>query len=60
VLDRGPSFDLAAALPEDVLSEKGRGLFIVAALGEDLRAEAVPGRGNHVRVGLPVRRKARA
>ncbi len=60
VLDRGPSFDLAAALPEDVLSENGRGLFIVAALGEGLRAEAVPGRGNHVRVGLPVRRKARA
>jgi len=57
VLDRGPSFDLAATLPEDVLSENGRGLFIVAALGEGLRAEALPGRGNHVRVGLPVRRR---
>ncbi|HEX3463311.1 MAG TPA: SpoIIE family protein phosphatase [Candidatus Elarobacter sp.] len=60
VLDRGPSFDLAAALPEDMLSENGRGLFIVAALGEGLRADAVPGRGNHVRVGLPVRRSAPA
>jgi PAS domain S-box-containing protein len=59
VLDRGPSFDLAAALPEDILCENGRGLFIVDALGEGLRADAIPGRGNHIRVGLPVRRKPR-
>jgi serine phosphatase RsbU (regulator of sigma subunit)/anti-sigma regulatory factor (Ser/Thr protein kinase) len=59
VLDRGPSFDLAAALPDDILSETGRGLFIVDALGDGLRADAVPGRGNHIRVGLPVRRKLR-
>ncbi|MBV8749253.1 MAG: ATP-binding protein, partial [Candidatus Eremiobacteraeota bacterium] len=59
VLDRGPSFDLAAALPTDVLSETGRGLFIVDALGEGLAVNAVPGRGNHVRVMLPIRRKRR-
>ncbi len=57
VLDRGRSFDLAALLPDDVLCESGRGLFIVAALGERLSARALPGRGNHVQVGLPVRRK---
>ncbi|MBV8643135.1 MAG: SpoIIE family protein phosphatase [Candidatus Eremiobacteraeota bacterium] len=59
VLDRGPSFDLAAALPTDMLSETGRGLFIVDALGEGLAVNAVPGRGNHVRVMLPIRRKRR-
>jgi PAS domain S-box-containing protein len=60
VLDRGPSFDLAAALPLDVMSENGRGLFIVDALGNGLAARPLPGRGNHVRVGLPVRRKPAA
>ncbi|HEY0393933.1 MAG TPA: SpoIIE family protein phosphatase, partial [Candidatus Elarobacter sp.] len=57
VLDRGGGFDLHSALPEDVMSERGRGLFIVSALGADLRADRLPGRGNHVRVVLPVRRR---
>jgi PAS domain S-box-containing protein len=56
VLDRGAPFDVEAVLPEDVLSENGRGLFIVDALGEGLSARRHPGRGNHVRVVLPVRR----
>ncbi|HTJ28433.1 MAG TPA: SpoIIE family protein phosphatase [Candidatus Limnocylindria bacterium] len=55
VLDRGAPFSVAAALPENVLSENGRGLFIVDALGEELSARRHPGRGNHVRVVLPVR-----
>ncbi len=57
VLDRGAGFDLRSTLPDDVLSERGRGLFIVSALGSDLRADRVAGRRNHVRVALPVRRR---
>ncbi|MDE2482383.1 MAG: PAS domain-containing protein [bacterium] len=57
VLDRGARFALKPTLPEDVLSENGRGLFIVRTLGDDLRVRPLPGRGNHVRVRLPVRRR---
>jgi PAS domain S-box-containing protein len=57
VLDRGGGFDLRSTLPEDVMSERGRGLYIVSVLGTDLRADKLPGRGNHVRVVLPVRRR---
>lgn len=58
VIDRGPGFDLDSSLPEDIMSERGRGLFIVAALGTDLRADTLAtGRGNHVRVRLPVHRR---
>jgi hypothetical protein len=57
VLDRGNGFDLRSTLPEDVMSERGRGLYIVSVLGSDLRADRLPGRGNHVRVALPVRRR---
>ncbi|MEA2721168.1 MAG: hypothetical protein QOJ39_3032, partial [Candidatus Eremiobacteraeota bacterium] len=57
VLDRGGGFDLRSTLPEDVMSERGRGLYIVSVLGTDLRADRLPGRGNHVRVVLPIRRR---
>ncbi len=57
VLDRGSGFDLRSTLPDDVMSERGRGLFIVATLGRDMRADRLPERGNHVRVALPVRRR---
>jgi PAS domain S-box-containing protein len=57
VLDRGGGFDLRSTLPDDVMSERGRGLYIVSVLGTDLRADRLPGRGNHVRVVLPVRRR---
>ena len=57
VLDRGGGFDLHSTLPDDVMSERGRGLYIVSVLGTDLRADRLPGRGNHVRVVLPVRRR---
>ncbi len=59
VLDRGRSFAVRTSLPEDVLSENGRGLFIVRTLGEDLSVRPLPRRGNHVRVRLPVRRRPR-
>jgi signal transduction histidine kinase len=54
VVDRGPGFDSDPRLPGDPYSEAGRGLYIVSVLGMDLRAEQVPGRGNHVSVTLPV------
>jgi PAS domain S-box-containing protein len=57
VLDRGGGFDLHSTLPEDIMSERGRGLYIVSVLGSDLRADRLPGRGNHVRVVLPIRRR---
>ncbi|HZZ64676.1 MAG TPA: SpoIIE family protein phosphatase [Candidatus Baltobacteraceae bacterium] len=59
VLDRGPEFVLTRALPEDVLSESGRGLFIVKALSGDIRVEHISGYGNHVVVELPLRRKVK-
>ena len=57
VLDRGAGFDLRSLLPEDLMSEHGRGLYIVSVLGKALRADRLPGRGNHVRVVLPLREK---
>jgi PAS domain S-box-containing protein len=57
VLDRGAGFDLRSTLPDDLMSERGRGLYIVSVLGTELRADRLAGRGNHVRVVLPVRRR---
>jgi len=57
VMDRGPHFTPNAELPDDVWSEEGRGLFLIAALGEDLSYAPLPVRGNHVSVVLPVRRR---
>ena len=39
VIDHGPGYELKAALPEDVLEEAHRGLFIVATYGKDLRVD---------------------
>jgi GAF domain-containing protein/anti-sigma regulatory factor (Ser/Thr protein kinase) len=57
VMDRGPHFTPNAELPEDLWSEDGRGLFLIAALGENLSYAPLPVRGNHVSVVLPVRRR---
>ena len=57
VMDRGPHFTLSAELPEDPWSEDGRGLFLIAALGENLSYAPLPVRGNHISVVLPVRRR---
>ncbi len=56
VLDCGIAFDLAAVLPDDIMQETGRGLFLVAALGEEFEVEALPRRGNHIHVRLPIAR----
>ncbi|MDB5040780.1 MAG: peptidylprolyl isomerase, partial [Candidatus Eremiobacteraeota bacterium] len=57
VMDRGPHFTPNAELPEDPWSEDGRGLFLIAALGENLSYAPLPVRGNHLSVVLPVRRR---
>jgi anti-sigma regulatory factor (Ser/Thr protein kinase) len=57
VIDRGPAFEAENALPQDILSESGRGLYIVRRLASDVRVEHVPGYGNHVTVELPLRRE---
>jgi anti-sigma regulatory factor (Ser/Thr protein kinase) len=53
VIDSGPEFPVNQPhLPDDVLSELGRGLFIVQQLATDVRVERIPDRGNHTIVTL--------
>jgi anti-sigma regulatory factor (Ser/Thr protein kinase) len=53
VIDSGPPFALdRRRLPDDVFSERGRGLFIVEQLASDVRVERVVNRGNHISVTL--------
>jgi PAS domain S-box-containing protein len=59
VVDRGSPFQAPSHLPDDLLSESGRGLFIVRQLSEKLSVEHVDGYGNHVSVELPIRRKSK-
>ena len=57
VIDRGPGFIREPKLPEDVLAESGRGLFIIDTLARGFAAVPMPGRGTHVTVRLPVSRR---
>jgi anti-sigma regulatory factor (Ser/Thr protein kinase) len=54
VTDRGKGFIRDPALPADVLSESGRGLYIIAQLTGNVRIERIPGYGNHVAVVLRI------
>jgi PAS domain S-box-containing protein len=56
VLDRGSGFFLAPRLPTDLLAERGRGLYIVWALADELNVTKRPGGGAHARAVLAVRR----
>ncbi|MDB5069378.1 MAG: serine/threonine protein phosphatase [Candidatus Eremiobacteraeota bacterium] len=56
-LDRGPGFVVIPRLPTDLLSERGRGLFLVWSLSEDFNVTKRADRGSHVRVVLTPRRK---
>ncbi len=38
--DRGPGFTAYASLPRDVMSEDGRGLYLISVLADDLRASS--------------------
>ncbi len=59
VLDRGPGFVLVPRLPTDLLSERGRGLFIVWSLSEDFNVTKRFDGGSHARAVLSVRRSVR-
>ena len=53
VIDSGPLLRIAEhRLPDDILSEQGRGLYIVEQLGAEVRFERNVGRGNHIIVTL--------
>lgn len=57
VLDEGPGWELNPRLPADLMSERGRGLFIVNALSEELSISRRAGnRGSHARVVLQTAR----
>lgn len=60
VFDRGEGFEYRPRLPSDLLSERGRGLFLVAALAEEVSAELRRPSGSHVRVVLAARPRMRA
>jgi PAS domain S-box-containing protein len=51
-LDRGPGFTLAPKLPTDVLSERGRGLYIVWSLTDDFNVTPRHDGGSHARAVL--------
>ena len=58
-LDRGPGFVVIPRLPTDLLSERGRGLFLVWSLSDDFNVTKRADGGSHVRVVLTPRRKRR-
>jgi anti-sigma regulatory factor (Ser/Thr protein kinase) len=55
VIDKGPGFRYDPALPENLWSEGGRGLFLVSNLARNVHVEQLPGLGSHVIVTLPIR-----
>lgn len=52
VLDRGIGFQHLSRLPNDVYSEKGRGLFIIAAMTTEFMVSQRAGGGSHARAVL--------
>lgn len=52
-LDRGPGFTYNARLPIDIMSDSGRGVFIVRSLISDLNITRRPGGGSHARAVMP-------
>jgi signal transduction histidine kinase len=58
VHDEGESFRPDIRLPDDPMSEHGRGLFIVRALALSLDVENIDGDGSQVCARLPVHRAA--
>ncbi len=56
VLDEGPGFHHVPALPRDVYSESGRGLFLISLLSEDFSVSKRPGGGSHARAVLSLHR----
>lgn len=57
VLDRGPGFTLVPRLPTDLLSERGRGLFLVWSLSDDFNVTKRFDGGSHARAVLAPRKR---
>ena len=55
VLDSGEGFEYRPRLPIDPLAERGRGLFLVRALADEVSAERRESGGSHVRAVLAAR-----
>jgi serine phosphatase RsbU (regulator of sigma subunit)/anti-sigma regulatory factor (Ser/Thr protein kinase) len=53
VMDEGPGFDALPALPSNLWSESGRGLFLVSALAQRLCIRRLPAFGTYAKVLLP-------
>ncbi len=61
VVDNGPGLErLAAHLPEDTLTEDGRGLYLVKTLARDVCIESDRGYGTKMTVTLPIERRRRS
>jgi PAS domain S-box-containing protein len=60
VLDEGRGFEFRPRLPVDILSERGRGLFLVTAFAEELSVERRRGGGSHARAVLAGRTRGAA
>lgn len=52
VRDSGPGFEFVPRLPNDVYSESGRGLFLIAAYAHDFHVLRRPEGGSHARIVL--------
>ena len=58
IRDTGPGMRMTpATLPDDVLSEGGRGLYLITELSEGATIRPTPGYGTEVRAILPIARK---
>ena len=60
VMDEGPGFDRVPSLPADIWSESGRGLFLVAALAQELHVQRLAVYGTYIKVLLPKAADTRA
>jgi anti-sigma regulatory factor (Ser/Thr protein kinase) len=56
VRDQGPGFSHIPRLPQDILAEGGRGLYIVATLTDDFNVTRITGQGSHARAVISVNR----
>ena len=52
VIDEGPGFERSPMLPSDLLSESGRGLYIVSEMTDEFSVARGPHGGSHARVVL--------
>ncbi|HLW37366.1 MAG TPA: ATP-binding protein, partial [Candidatus Eremiobacteraceae bacterium] len=57
IVDSGPGLKrFASSLPQDKLTEDGRGLFLIGTLAQNVRVESTPGAGTKMTVTLAVNR----